>query len=333
MFVLAGMTTRNLKIVFALVLITIVFIVIWAVTNSDISRYQLSPFGTYFNRCKTNECKYGPQSFMWTKKVQLCIMFNLNNISPKKEVIDLLLSYYSIFFNHVMLLFDGDWYEKPSYIPENVAFSGCRSHNGWFQQHCLSICLNETWENGDKPEGYLYIADDMFINLTKMSMLPLSKVWYLNMRTINYTARASLKKWHWKEVMKPLETVVNNLPAKWKQVLVKYVGFPNHMHASGTADLVYVPHSLAENMTDVLNYVIKTASLMSEVAFPLAIDIIAPTDQAHFIQGYLWAAERTLENIKKTAKTAHFVHPLKLSSKNHIDLWKSFMEEVKAAAL
>ena len=259
-------------------------------------------------------------------------MFNLKNMSPKKEVIDLLLSYYSIFFDHITLLFDGDWTEKPSYIPTNVTFSGCRSDNGWFQHRCLSICLNETWGEEGEPVGYLYTADDMFINFTMMRSLPLKKVWYVNMSTINYTKRASLKNWHWKEVIKPLEAVIKNLPAKWKQVLDEH-GFPDRIHASGTADLVYVPHSLAENMTDVLNYISKTAKLFCEVSLPLAVDIMAPTNQAHFIPGYLWDTERTLENMKRKAESAHFVHPIKLSDANQTDLWISSMEKVKAAAL
>ena len=339
LFVLPVMTAKgNLNILFALLSVTILFIVVW-LANKEYSRYQPSPSPYFFNGIIQNaskESKYtnGSQSSMWTKRVQLCIMFNLKNMSPKKEVINLLLSYYSFFFNHIMLLFDGDWNEKPSYIPKNVTFSGCRSVDGELQHLCLPICLNETWGDEGEPVGYLYIADDMFVNLTMMSLLPLSNLWYLKMGTINYTKRASLKNWHWNRALKPMETVINNLPAKWKQVLVKYEGFPDRLHAVGTADTVYVPHSLAENMTDVLNYVHKTApKLFCEVALPLVVDITAPTNRVHFIEGYLWGADRTFENIKKKAKSAQFVHPIKLSDPKQAKLWISFMEEVKAAAL
>ena len=138
------------------------------------------------------------ESQLWTKKVQLCIMFNLKNISPNKQVINLTLSHYSYFFNHIMLLFDGEWGEKPDYLPKNIKFSGCKSTNGWYQHYCLRICLNETWDEDGEPKGYLYIADDMFVNLTKMSFLPLSKVWFIGATNINYTAKASLgNSWHW----------------------------------------------------------------------------------------------------------------------------------------
>ena len=325
-----GKTTKYL-----FVLLSVVTIIVVGLATNYYLRYQPSPY--FFNggtQNASNQSNYtkGSQSFMWTKRIQLCIMFNLKNMSPNKEVIDRLLSNYSFFFNHIMLLFDGDWNEKPSYIPTNVAFSGCRSDNGWFQHRCLPICLNETWGEEGEPVGYLYTADDMFINLTMMRSLPPRKVWYLETPTIPYNNISSLRHWHWTEVNKPLETVIKNLPAKWKQVLDNS-GFPERFHAPGTADLVYVPHSLAENMTDVLNYIDETARLFCEVSLPLAVHIIAPTNQAHFNSGYLWGENRTLENMKKKAETAHFVHPIKLSDTNQTNLWISSMEKVKAAAL
>ena len=334
---------------FAFLSITVLFVVIciWS-TGKSFSKKQHAVFGTYFfepeskimenkssNRSESRSTNGSlSQSLVWTDKVQLCIMFNLANMSPKKQVMNLLLSYYGFFFSHIMLLFDGDWSEKPNYIPKNIAFSGCKSGRGWFQQHCLLICLSQTWDNGDKPEGYLYIADDMFVNLTKMGSLPLSHMWYSHPDQMNYTARASLRKtWHWGWAMNPLEAVINNLPAKWKHVLEKDVGFPDRLRPQGSADIVYVPHSLAENMTDFMNYVIRTANLISEVAFPLAVDIVAPNKTTHFIDGFLWGGERNPAIIEKKAKITHFVHPVKLSSKVQADLWKSFMEQVKAAML
>ena len=343
----------NLK-AFAVLSITVLFVVIWILSTGTISLgKQPAVNGSHFfktyvwnQESKVMESKSNKkrelistnrspvQSLVWTNKIQLCIMFNLFKMSPNKQAINLLVSYYSLFFNHIMLLFEGDWSEKPNYIPQNITFSGCKSNNGLFQQHCLLICLNETWDNGDKPEGYLYIADDMFVNLTKMSLLPVSHVWYINPDQMNYTARASVRNtWKWGQAMKPLETVVNNLPEKWKHVLVESVGFPDCIHASGLADIVYVPHLLARNMTDFMNYVIRKAKLISEVAFPLAVDIVAPNKTTHFIDGILWNGQRNLAMIEKSARTTHFVHPVKLSSKAQADLWKSLMEEVKAAML
>ena len=256
-------------------------------------------------------------------------MFNFNNMAPNEKTINLLLTCYSRFFNHIMLLFDGKW-KKPNYLPNDVTFSGCNSQHGWFEHKCLCNCLNETW--GDpRPDGYLFISDDMFVNLAMMSLLPLSQIWYVDALRINYTARASLlNTWHWNWALKPLEAVIEHLPAEWKDIIVKKVGFPDSIHATGGADIVYVPYSLAGNMTDVLTFITRTAGLISEVALPLAVDIVAPTDRGHFINaGYVWDNRKRgkLSFLETRARRAQFVHPIKVNMKPHADLWKRLMEE------
>ena len=106
-----------------------------------------------------------------------------------------------------MIIFDRKW-KKPNYLPENVTFSGCSSGAGWFEHECLHICLNEKWQDL-RPEGYLFIADDIFINFLMMSSLPLSQTWYVHTVGINYTVRASIANtWHWHQALRPLEVVI-----------------------------------------------------------------------------------------------------------------------------
>ena len=179
---------------------------------------------------------------LWTKKVQLCIMFNLNNMAPNEKAINLLLTYYSRFFNHITVLFDGNW-KKPNYLPKNVSFSGCNSQCGWFEHKCLCICLNETWGDS-QPGGYLFISDDMFVNLAMMSSLPLSQIWYIDTKPINYTRRASLvNTWFWNTALKPLEVVIEHLQTEWKDIIVKEVGFPDrYMHTQLQTLCTYHTH-------------------------------------------------------------------------------------------
>ena len=109
--------------------------------------------------------------------------------------------------------------------------------------------------------------------------------------------------------------------------MVKYVGFPGHLHAQANADIVYIPYSLTRNMMDVLTFISKTA-IISEVALPLALDIVAPTDQVYFVNGYLWGRHRRDMNfIKKRAEVTHFIHPLKLSRGAEAYLWKTLLEQ------
>ncbi len=64
------------------------------------------------------------KSKIWTRNTQLCIMFNhASGESPVR----LMLAYYLRFFDHIMLIFDGKWEERPPYIPDYVKFYGCDS--------------------------------------------------------------------------------------------------------------------------------------------------------------------------------------------------------------
>ena len=101
------------------------------------------------------------------------------------------------FFDNIMLLFDGKWPEKPSFIPEYDNFSECQSSHGLFQQKCLRTCV----ANGGRKrnvEGYLFVADDIFVNLSRMSTLPRSKLWFVDMKSVyDYTNKDAFTGWVW----------------------------------------------------------------------------------------------------------------------------------------
>ena len=54
-------------------------------------------------------------------------------------------------------------------------------------------------------------------------------------------------------------------------------------------------------LTDGINYVVKTARLITKVALLLVVNIVAPTDQVHIKYGYLWGEGRNIGMIKKRA--------------------------------
>ena len=115
-----------------------------------------------------------PKPALWTDKIYLCINFNLNNVNPGKQVTETLLSYYLPFFKNITLIFNGDNWSRPDYVPEFVDVISCDSHRGWYQHKCIRSCIQR---GSEETKGFLYIADDMFINLTKMAELPTTKLW------------------------------------------------------------------------------------------------------------------------------------------------------------
>ena len=263
--------------------------------------------------------KLPDKSRLWTKNIQLCIMYNH---VPGEYYVRELMAYYLRFFDNIMLLFDGEWPEKPSFIPEYVNFSECISRHGAVQHKCLRTCLTSGARN---VEGYLFVADDIFVNLSRMSTLPRSKLWFVGMGVYDYTNQSAFTHWRWPNYFKKTQLVVDNLPPEWKEVLVKFVGFPKRFHGNSFGDILYVPQPMASHMVEVLSYIINTTDLFCEIAIPLAVDIVDP-QYVHMDSGYLMSGNRKNRIvITSTAAKAPFVHPLKLAIRPTADIWRDLM--------
>ena len=272
-----------------------------------------------------------PRSALWTDKIHLCVMFNLNRLKPEKEVTDVLASYYYPFFRDITFIFDGANWTKPDFSPKFVDFIGCDSHVGWYQQKCIRLCMQQGTE---ETEGYLYIADDMFINLTKMADLPTTKVWSTTMERLNYAwiLNPGPKGWGWPWWGQPynnarkLQQIINILPSEWLKQMKETAGFPDHFSIVATSDIIYIPRTVISNLTTVIDFIVNSVELFSEVATCLAVNIAAPNNIIFFEAGYLWYKERTPAKIEEKARTAHFVHPIKLATNESRKLWIKYME-------
>ena len=272
------------------------------------------------------------QSRVWTTNVQLCIMFNLKKMDPNITTINLLLRYYLQFFKHILIIFDGKWLKKPNFIPHNVEFSGCDSKNGWYQHVCLNKCLQQTKMSRD-VSGYLFIPDDMFVNLTIMSSFSLSKLWYIKPTACNYTELITKHPadWHWgppNYFENVLESVIKRMPSEWKNSLNEYGWSNDRLPVRGIFDIVYVPSSLTTKLKKVLTFIIETGDLFCEIAGPLAVEIVVRQSERVILKyGYLWGRKRSIADIVNTARKASFVHPIKLGIPAEGRLWQRLMEK------
>ena len=203
------------------------------------------------------------QSELWTENVELCIMFNLNGAGINQKVIELLIAFYHPFFSHFTLLFDGNpattKRERPRYLPSYVNVLGCDSHVGRYQHKCIRTCIQQ---GTTETKGFLYIPDDIFINVSKMAELPTSKVWFMPSsgpegysRIIEMARNTRPITWWWGPPTNSaanLEIEINNLPPEWKDQLIKSAGFPDQFKAEATSDIIYIPQTIAPKMEQVL---------------------------------------------------------------------------------
>ena len=285
-------------------------------------RYDLKNIGYTFP-------KLPEKSKLWTRDVQLCIMFNWGST---KYMIRMLVAYYMRFFNSILLLIEGELpNEAVEGIPSSVRAISVETGYGWYQQRSLLKCL----QNGNSNvTSYLYIADDMFINISMLSTLLTSKVWLIEPRVFNFHDLASNgDHWYWWQgtginFLERFVEVVNELPYEWKQILSRNVGFPNRIHGNAVVDILHIPHALISNLTTVLVYLMNRSDIFSEILLPLALDIADPQDHVYFKDGNLWNKDRLkVKKIMEFARTRHFVHSLKLSTGFGNDMWCMLMSE------
>ena len=272
------------------------------------------------------------KSILWTKDVQLCIMFNWG---AKEHSIRTLLAYYMRFFDRIILLYDGEWPNTTEhYIPKNVQYIAISTYNGWFQQKALYRCLKEGAKHGISS---IYVADDMFINITKMSDFSKSTVWLTRGVYYNFSNPSeflSNNSWRWWKEPKgwnfyeKFVRVVNSLPMQWKQNLEAY-GFPGKMEAHSIADIIYIPHSLTGHFIDAIDHITNMTELFCEIVYPLIIGISVPESQTRqFEQGNLWDNERkNITLLKEWSEARHYVHGLKLSTWFGRNVWSALMNK------
>ena len=259
---------------------------------------------------------------LWTKNVHLCIMFNWGSTEYR---IRQLLSYYMRFFDAITLFLEGKHVNR-NYIPSHIQVFHVETGNGFFQQRCIEKCINQIAPN---TVSHLYISDDMFINITKMSQLSLLKIWFIPVSVYKFGDTSTFHDWPWWDYTHGGQTqynrfvaLINGLPQEWKQVLVDKVGFPNRIHGHAVADIVHIPNAYAVQVSRVFNYIDSVTEMFCEIAVPLAIDIAQPIGREEMASSNLWDEQRTdYHVVKNVLETRFYLHPLKTSTKFGADTW------------
>ena len=267
---------------------------------------------------------------LWTNNIHLCVMFNLKSIKPNEKVLNLLISFYFPFFRHISLIFDGQPNYNSEWIPGFVNVLSCDSYFGWYQHKCIRKCIQQ---NESQTEGFLYIAEDMFINITKMADLPKDKIWFLqnNKRSFSWVLNPGAKGWDWPRWGKngnslKFNKTIQSMPSKWKQILENHHGFPDYFNVTAISDIVFIPQVAVPKILPVLDHIILQGDLFCEIATALAVNV-ASHDVVKMEYGYLWRGERSVAGIERKSTSAHFVHPMKLGIRKHAELWLKYMEQ------
>lgn len=277
--------------------------------------------------------KLPTKSKLGTKDVQLCIMFNWG---AGEYIIKILLAYYLRYFSSIMLLYDGDWPGGISkYYPEGVTEMKVNTHQGWYQQRALYECL----KRGQKSNLHtLYIPDDMFVNISKLSAKnSLSSVWFTGGHYNDFTIQAQVfhDNWWWwwgtgNNYYEMLKRVISSIPHK-RMKMYEASGYPKHVAPHAVSDIIYVPQMFTNDMLESLQHDMGVEpELFCEILYPMLIDSTVPeSHKVRFLDCNLWLEARSkLDLITECSRNKDFVHPLKLRDKFNRDLWCTFMNQM-----
>ena len=280
--------------------------------------------------------KLPKKATLWTKNVHLCIMFNWGSTEYRTR---LLLSYYMRFFDAITLFLEGE-HVNHTYIPSHIQVFHVKTRNGILQQISLELCINQVVPN---TVSHLYISDDMFINITKMSELSLSNIWFIPLSVHTFGDDSTFHDgWNWWDYSfsghstqyERFVMVVKRLPQDLKRVLIDQVGFPNRIHGHAVADIVHIPNQYASDVTRVLKHVNSVTELFCEIAVPLAVDIAQPIGREEMEDGNLWEWQRTESPLVQSfVEARYYMHAMKMSTRYGADIWcKSMNNQLRLLA-
>lgn len=269
------------------------------------------------------------KSKLWTKDVQLCIMFNWGTT---EYVVRILLAYYLRYFSSIILYYDGEW-PAGMLKPESVTSVQVNTHQGWFQQRALYDCLKR---GHNSNQNVLYIPDDIFFNISSVRRYSLSDVWFTDGVHVDFRIPSQVHDdwWWWTgtglNYYEALKKVQSQLTPKMMK-LYEAAGFPAKMSSHAISDSIYISHPLIGDVLESLELIDRVEpNMFCEVAYPVFINTAVPLKhKVPFLECNLWLEDRTnVGRITNCARTRDYVHPLKLRDKFGRDLWRTFMEDI-----
>jgi len=120
--------------------------------------------------------------------------------------------------------------------------------------------------------------------------------------------------------------VLEDLPSEWIENLKNNAGFPGQFNSRAVSDIIYIPEGFKSKVGYVLHHIINKGDLFCSVATNLAVNIVT-NDVVYMEYGFLWDGDRSLIGIKKAARKAPYVHPVKITRPQEAEIWVEMMNK------
>ncbi|XP_046346723.2 probable glycosyltransferase STELLO1 [Haliotis rufescens] len=245
--------------------------------------------------------------------ILLIIVFNF----PHYENLQFLETMYSMHFPHIIYCgANKDQFDTHAkLLSKPVTFMEVDHANGWLGQHCLIEAMKMQF----RVDGYLYMGDDVLLNVWNIHTLPLNKLWVYHARVVRQSRRERGHRVDHPKVGSPAYQAA--LKALKLVDIDRYNSFTDMLFNNswkrdgffiGSSDICYVPEKYK---ADYLYYMehFSRFDLYIELIFPTVPRGIEKSENLYMMKGTYFLYE-PIREIRKYFNENHlFVHTVKIS--------------------
>ncbi|XP_067670319.1 uncharacterized protein [Haliotis asinina] len=214
-------------------------------------------------------------------------------------------------------------YSKP--LGKHLTFLEIDVYRGWFAENCLTRAMKMQYA----VDGYLYIGDDVLLNVWNIHTFSVDKLWFLNSHV--YQPSEGLKWWfaHPKVGLNAYQTAIAALKIAdiHKYNSLKQMIWTNSKKDDaiffGGSDIAYVPASYKDEVQYYMEHFSKF-NVFVEIIFHTVFGGIEEWENMLKLPGtYLWGEDRDRFE-EYYNKDDVFLHPVKISKLHSMPEGKRF---------
>ncbi|XP_071086221.1 uncharacterized protein [Haliotis cracherodii] len=243
----------------------------------------------------------------------LIVVFNW----PHYENLAFLEMMYSLHFPHIVYCGTNkdqfDAHAKLLHKP--LSFIELDIGDGWFGHNCLIQAMKMQF----RVDGYLYISDDVLLNMWNIHLSPLNKLWVYRSSVVQQSEpmtwdrlknpKVGLKTY--KAALEALNFVDAHRYTLFTEMLLNNSGFENGFFI-GASDIAYVPEHYKDDFLYYMEHFSKF-NLYLEIIFPTVFRGIEKLNNLYEIPG-TYIQHGDVNGTKKYFEPRHFfLHTVKLS--------------------
>ncbi|XP_067665439.1 uncharacterized protein [Haliotis asinina] len=260
--------------------------------------------------------------------IVLIVVFNF----PHYENLQFLETMYGMHFPHIVYCGanKSEFHTHAKLLQKPLSFMEVDHSNGWLFQHCLIQVMRMQF----RVDGYLYIGDDVLLNMWNIHKMPLNKLWVYHAQVVQLSKKAAGHRVnHPKVGMTAYKAGLQALVAVDSH---RYDGFTRMLFSNsrkrdgfyiGSSDIHYVPEQYKDDFLYYMQH-FSRFDLYIELIFPTVFRGIEKSENLFMMPGYYFP-DGSIQKMKKYFNKKHlFCHTVKISKTVSVSEGLKFFCEV-----